>query len=155
MNKTLKIKPVDKASRTLRDLYEAFPNKDEIPYHEYRLILKTFNYLFVKSMIESGKVYYIPGHLGVMGIFRVPVAGRGVFDYKLYGETGVKVWKKNLHSSSYTARFIWMLRYPRAILPKHILTAFKWEAPRFWKRYLAREIKEKNAINRYYDKHDY
>jgi len=105
-------------------------------------------------MIEEGKLYYLPGRLGVLGVFRIPVIGRGVFDYQLFKSDGTKVWKKNLHSSSYSARFLWRVKRSHFSLPDKTLV-FKWEAPRYWKRYLAKRIKDNNSINLYLDKHDY
>ncbi len=139
---------LDKAYLTLSDLYEHFPDKEEVPLEQYKLILKTFNYTMVKSMIEEGKVYLLPNKLGALGIMKQRVFGRGVFDYNLYKKEGIKVWKKNLHSSSYAARFTWDQRVHRTVLTDNI---YKWDPPRDWKRELAKQIKENNTISLYYD----
>lgn len=150
-NKMPKIRP----HKNIIDLYNQYPEKDSITKQEFKLVLRTFNYLLMQSIIETGKLYYLPNNLGVIGVFRIPVIGRGVFDYQLYKKEGIKVWKKNLHSSSYSARFMWRHKYPRSLLPFHILRSYRWEAPRYWKRHLAKCIKDKNSINLYIDKHDY
>lgn len=138
----------NKAYLTLNDFYESYPDKDNLTLEEYKLILKTFNYFLVKSMIEEGKLYLLPNRMGVLGIMKQKVFGRGVFDYNLYKKEGIKVWKKNLHSSSYTARFIWDQRIFRSDLTDKI---YRWDPPRDWKRELAKQIKDKNSISTYYD----
>lgn len=147
--------PKIKLSKSLVDFYENYPHKESVNRSTYRLILRTFNYLLMKSMIDEGKIYHLPNSLGVLGVFKIPVIGRGVFDYQLYKKEGVKVWKKNLHSSSYSAQFTWKLFKPRMPLPRRVSTSYKWTAPRYWKRYLAKSIKLRNTINLYYDKHGY
>lgn len=144
-----RIKQLDKkAYLTICDFYDKYPDKEEISLEEYKLIAKTFNYFLVKSMIEEGKLYLLPNRMGVLGILKQRVFGRGVFDYNLYKKEGIKVWKKNLHSSSYAARFIWDQRIHRTDLKDHI---YRWDPPRDWKRELARQIKENNTISLYYD----
>lgn len=138
----------NKAYLTFNDFYEKYPDKENVSLEEYKLILKTFNYLMVKSMVEEGKLYLLPNRMGVLGIYKQKVFGRGVFDYALYKKEGLKVWKKNLHSSSYAARFLWDQRVHRTDLTDHV---YKWDPPRDWKRNLAKEIKEKNNISTYYD----
>lgn len=132
-----KIRP----NKSVVDFYKEFPHKNLVDKSTYKLVLKTFNYLLMKSITDEGKLYYLPGGLGVLGVFKIPVIGRGVFDYQLYKKEGVKVWKKNLHSSSYSARFLWRTRYARITLARKAAYTYKWEAPRYWKRYLAQCIK--------------
>lgn len=145
----------DRVYKSFDDIYESYPNKGKVTKAEFKLVLKTFNYLLVKSMVEEGKIYQLPKRMGAMGIFKLPVAGRGVFDYKLFHLDGTKVWKKNLHSSSYAAQFKWKLLFPRTDLPSQVSRVFKWHATRYWRRYLATQIKEKNTINLYFDKNEY
>lgn len=145
----------EKVYKDFNDIYLSYPHADSVTKAQFKLILKTFNYLLIKSMVDEGKVYQLPKKLGVMGVFKLPVAGRGVFDYKLFHTDGTKLWRKNLHSSSYAAQFKWKLLFPRTDLPTYISKPFRWNATRYWRRYLARQIKENNTINLYYDKNEY
>jgi len=95
--------PKIRPSKNILDFYQDFPEKDLVDKVTYKIILRTFNYMLMKSIIDEGKLYHLPGGLGVLGVFKIPVIGRGVFDYQLFKREGVKVWKKNLHSSSYSA----------------------------------------------------
>jgi len=55
------------------------------------LIIKVFFKTLTYSTINSGKVYYVPNKLGIIGIAKRRTVGRGAFDYQLYKEQGLKV----------------------------------------------------------------
>jgi len=48
-------------------------------------------------MIEEGKVYQLPPHLGTVGIYKTKKTKKMV-DFDLYKKTGIKANIRNLHS---------------------------------------------------------
>lgn len=116
------------------------------------LIIKVFFKTLTYSTINSGKVYYVPNKLGIIGIAKRRTVGRGAFDYQLYKEQGLKVWRKNTHSGMYAAKIFWKTIFPRfnvkTIYPNNI---FKFTPCREYSRYLSKQIKEQNTISKYYD----
>lgn len=131
--------------------FETYNNKYKISFLDFKLILKTFFSILQFELIGSGNVIKLPFSLGTLSIRKkeTPKIG-GVFDYKLFKETGIKRYIKNDHSSKYLAKYHWDTSYPQfdSTLPNSV---FDYFPPRFFKRYLAKEIKDNNAINRYYD----
>lgn len=53
------------------DIYATYPDK-EVSSLEFKLVLKTFFHLLSKSMVDEGKVYYLPPKLGTLGIYKIP-----------------------------------------------------------------------------------
>lgn len=73
-----------------RDAFKSYPNPYNIKFRDYKLILKTFFWFLMRSVIATGINYVFPYKLGIFGVRKKPTWGRGVFDYKLYKETGIK-----------------------------------------------------------------
>lgn len=81
---------------TEKDIYKDFDNK-EISAAQFKLICNTFFHLLTKSMIEEGKIYYLPPKLGTIGIYKIGKTKK-MLDFDLYKKTGYKVNIRNLHT---------------------------------------------------------
>jgi hypothetical protein len=101
-------------------------------------------------MIYEAKTYAIPKSLGAIGIRKQPTHGRGVFDYKLYRETGIKRYHYNNHSEQFTTILYWDQHSGR--MKDNLVCTFKLAPNRLFSRELAKHIKTTNAINKYYDR---
>lgn len=141
----------NKRHRTTIDSFKEYSNPHDISYQDYALILKTFNYLLAKEIMEQGTLYALPSRLGVIGVYKRKTLGKGKFDYNHYKDTGEKVWKKNLHSSVYAAFFKWSMKGPWTDLEGNRRSLFNFIANRDSKRTLAKHINESNTIYKYYD----
>jgi hypothetical protein len=80
-----------------KDIYAAFKLKDTISKPVFDLICNTFFHLLTKSMIEEGKVYYLPPKMGTIGIYKIGKTKK-MIDFDLYKKTGLKVNIRNLHT---------------------------------------------------------
>lgn len=116
---------------------------------EFRLILGTYHALLTKEMVDNGKVYMLPNSLGYIGVFKRNTVGKGMFNYKLYAEEGIKSFIKNRHSSNLAANFVWFHSFPYRGVDRHLINTFKFRAVRDSKRYLASIIKNENSIHIY------
>lgn len=139
-----------KRHRTSIDSFQAYDNKHNISYNDYCLILKTFNYILVNKLYE-GEVFSLPNRVGTLGVYKRKTFGRGIFDYQQFAATGDKVWKKNFHSSTYAASFVWSIKHPWTDIQSAKRAMFKFEPSREVKRSLAKQIKQNNTIHKYYD----
>ena len=138
-----------KKSKNLHDIYIESALKDKISKYDFMLICETFTHLLAKSMIEGGIVYRLPHRLGSLGINKTKTAKKFYIDFKHYNATGEKIPLKNKHSQGYYARFRWKKAAPYAIFPYKKMFTFK--PTRANKRYLAKCIKEKNTITKYFE----
>ena len=135
------------------DIFNSYDNPHKIDKNTFLLILRTFMVLFVKSMVEEGKVYTLPYFLGVLGVRKRKPAKPVYVDYGHYRKTGEKRMHLNFHSNGYIARFKWNkpdLRLPGST-PYKFLLCQDFQASRQTVRYLAKQIREQNTINKYYD----
>lgn len=134
------------------DIFKSYSNSFNLNKAEFLQILRTFIFLLVKSIIDEGKVYSLPKNLGKLGVIKILGKGKKVIDYNHYNKTGEKVYMKNHHSSGYFAKFYWMTDWPRFnIGDTRINNLYEFKVCRTSSRYLAKQIKEFNAINRYYE----
>lgn len=148
MSENNNTRELKKRSLTIMNAYEEFyENKYELTRAEYRLILKTFNHMLMRYMIETGNAIRFPKLLGLLKINKRK-AGEA-FDYKYYMETGKIRIHKNKHSAGYYAKWYWDQSSPRTNYPFQGLWKFK--ATRDHNRFLAKQIKEHNYINKYYE----
>jgi hypothetical protein len=131
---------------TLYRLYKENPLKD-IDAKEYLNVLDTFLANVMDFIKETGYYVKLPNNLGTIGIKKVKTFN-AVFDYDYYHRTGEKVYHKNKHSQGYVARFEWNQQKPAAIFWTQ--GKIRYKALRHQKRQLARDIKERNIINKYY-----
>lgn len=116
------------------------------------LITKTLFYTLFQEVVNNGTIYKLPFSLGLMGVRKKATYGRGAFDYKLYSETGQKYWRKNLHSDRWVGRIKWDIKWLYVMGSRDIpLWIYKFKPCRDFSRYLAKQIKENNTINKYYD----
>lgn len=118
---------------------------------EYRLIIGTMFFLLMKDAINTGARYSFPEGLGTMGVYKKPTYGRGIFNYKLYNETGEKSYIKNDHSYRHTAVFRWFILGSSFSEDYFKSLCYTWSASRYWKRYLAQKIKGEANIHIYND----
>ena len=72
------------------EAFAAYPNKHNITFSDFKLILKTFFSILIEEVINTGDNYIFPNKLGSFGIRKKDTWGRGVFDYQLYKETSIK-----------------------------------------------------------------
>lgn len=94
----------DKQSLTILNAYEEFyENKYQLTKSEYKLILKTFNHMLMRYMIETGTAISFPKLLGVLKINKRQ-AGEA-YDYSYYMKTGKLRIHKNKHSAGYYAKW--------------------------------------------------
>jgi hypothetical protein len=141
----------NKSYVTETEIFKAYPNKHELTKAEFMFISSTFFYALSKSIIDEGKVYYLPPKMGTIGVYKTKTKGK-MINYQHYKETGEKIKMQNLHSNGLMAMFYWNTHYTRfklSSLDKQSLYVFK--APRAHTRYLSKQIKEKNTITKYYD----
>lgn len=132
-----------------RELYKDYSNPHELTPDEVRLITDTFHYLMMKDMIESGAAYVLPFQLGLIGIFRVAVFGRGIFDYQLFKETGIKRYHRNNAVGQEVAVFKWIRKFGH-YSSKLKYSVYNFKPTRYWKRYLAARMKDDKSILSYY-----
>lgn len=130
-------------------MYAEYPNPHNLSKGDIRLIMDTFHYMLMHDIIENGTCYILPFELGELTVVRIPVHGRGVFDYQLFKDTGIKRYHKNNNSAQEVAIFKWKKKFPfYRNLPKGKVYMFK--ASRFWKRYLAKRMKSDKSIFTYH-----
>ena len=135
-----------KKSVTLVDFYEQYPNK-KVDWATYRQVLKTFNFVLMKTLIETGDIYKLPKRLGTLSIRKFKGGGNR-FKMSHYKATGEKIFFKNKHSDGYYARFHWEKNDSYMVLATSIF--WKYRAARYHTRALAQHI-FKNSIHKYYD----
>jgi hypothetical protein len=132
------------------DMFKAYPNKYEITSKDFVLIVKTFFFIMVRSMIYDYKIYKLPYGLGHLGIYKRKTIGRGYFDWDLWKKEGLKRWKKNLHTHGYAAQGRWDTRYPKVQHYSEV-AIFKFKLARDSARELGQYILKNNVIHNYYD----
>lgn len=130
------------------EFFESYPTNSQVDYQLYHLVLSTFNKLFVDALMETGYEFALPGRIGTLSI-RKRKGGR-LLDFGHYQKTGEKITQKNKHSQGYYARFIWDTRTRYTALPVY-KTMFEFKAARANNRTLAKLIKDKNYINKYFE----
>jgi len=89
---------------TVKDIYKSFSDKDDISLAQFRLICDTFFHLLTKSMVNEGKVYYLPPTLGTLGIYKISKTKK-MIDFDLYKKTGYKLNIRNLHTHGSMVKF--------------------------------------------------
>lgn len=134
---------------TYVDIYETFPQKDQIDKETFLNICKTFNAIYIKHLIETGNVLRVPKSLGTLSIRKRKSGKRKNVDLIHLMQTGEKRYINNKHSENYYARFHWSKKYP--YLMTTVPTAFKLQMSRKAKRALSSAIKQKNTITKYYE----
>lgn len=147
--KLLEIKNRPKHKFTLIDIYELYPRKDEISYEDFVLVCKTFNHLFIRSLIETGNIYRIPQKLGRLSIRKRKTVHKRKMNVIHYFLTGEKIFHNNRHSEGYYVRFHWEKKSPFMLINNKNMV--KFTATRFHKRFLSQAIKERNTITKYYE----
>jgi len=100
MQKTIKL------VKNYSDTFNDYENKYDISKADFKKILYAFNTLLAASTVTEGKVYKMPYTLGFLGVFKKPLVGKGIFDYQLWKETGIKRFKKNPHSANLVAQVL-------------------------------------------------
>jgi len=134
---------------TSLELIKDYSNPHNLSRDEIKLILDTFHFSLMKDMIDTGTAYILPFQLGLLGVFRVAVFGRGVFDYQLYKETGIKRYHRNNGTNQEVAVFRWIRKFGHySSKLRHSVYTFK--PTRHWKRYVAARMKNNNSILSYY-----
>lgn len=135
-------------NRSIKQSYETY--RGGIDYETYKKVL-TFYFKYLAQGLLNANVYKLPNNTGIIGIFKRPTYGKGLFDYNLYKESGIKSWKKNFHSYKYAANFKWDPRGKFSSLPSFVKTTYKFSAVRDLKRLLAKKINTENIIETFYD----
>lgn len=135
-------------NRSIKQAYESY--KGQVDYLTYKKIIENYFKFLLAGLFESN-VYKLPNNTGIIGIFKRPTVGKGLFDYKLYAEEGIKSWRKNFHTHKYAVNFSWNPKGNFSSFPAYIKTTFKFSAVRDSKRMLAKKIKTDNIIETFYD----
>lgn len=135
---------------TTKNLWDNYENPKGIEYNDFMSIIKTFNYLFMKSMIDQGYVYSLPNKLGIMLVtkYKQP-KGKKLLNFAHYMKTGEKIYITNKHSDGFRANFKWLTRnyYTRIYKGFHQMASF--HPVRRFKRYLADCIKNRQTMDNY------
>lgn len=87
------------------DLFESYSNEYNITKEQFLLILRTFNFLLIKSVIDEGKVYTLPLRLGLIYMKKTKSKGKKIIDFGAYAKTKEITYLKNMHSQGYIAQF--------------------------------------------------
>ncbi len=132
------------------DIFKEYPNKYNITEKDFTVIVRSFFYLMMHKIIYEHLIFQLPYGIGRMGVFKKITGGRGVFDYKLYKEHGIKHWHRNLHTHNYVARIRFDVRWPGCRF-ESIGKMIKFKANRTSCRDLAKHLKQNNVIYKYYD----
>jgi hypothetical protein len=86
------------------DIFQSYPNSHNLTKADFVLINSTFFYALTKSIIDEGKVYYLPPMMGTIGVCKTKTKGK-MINYQHYKETGEKIKMQNLHSNGMMALF--------------------------------------------------
>jgi len=79
-------------------LYELFPDKDQIPKEQFRLVLRLFHNLVCRE-IFNGRFVKLPQGAGILGCFKKQAP---IPDYVLLDKHDIRANMKNLHTEGYT-----------------------------------------------------
>jgi len=140
-----------KYRRGPRDSFATYDNPHNIDFATYRLILKSYNYLLARNIMETGEVRRLPSLCGLLSIRKTATKKQGAFDYNLFKKEGIKRYIQNDHSSGLIAFLKWDKSYGSLRVPPHKKKLFHLSFQRTRKRELAQLIMHKNYINKYYD----
>jgi hypothetical protein len=144
---------------TIKDFYTEYRYRHDVrderyvDKKNYILILRTFFKLLSKAIIEEAYEYKIPHGLGFLKVVKFKAKNRAV-DWKKSNEYKEKygiykfIYHVNNHSEGFAARFYWDKK--DAIIRNKSLYTF--HTTRANARYIAKMIKDKNVIKKYYEK---
>ena len=130
------------------DMYEAFPHKDKVTRHEYRLILKMFNTILRKTLIYTGSGFKLPYGIGNIGITSSP-GSRKIFDYQHYKETGEKRNLVNLHTEGKVLKVVLRATPNRLHFEFRTRCLYKFKAHRHMLRELAAAVKSVLSVHKF------
>lgn len=131
------------------DFCKTYPNPHNLSKEEIKLILDTFHFSMMQDIVHSGAAYILPFQLGLIGVFRVAAAGRGVFDYQLFKDTGIKRYHFNNGTNQEVAVFKWIRKFGH-YSSKMRFGVYAFKPTRHWKRHLAQRMKSNHSILSYY-----
>jgi len=140
---------------TYADLYAEFEDKDKVTYKEFTDILKFFNTSLLTSCAETGICYRLPGNCGILGAFRYKndAPEKQSLDFGYYSKTGILRKHRNTHTFGYKG-FFQLNREHSLVALSPSRYVFKFIPSRPLTRYLAKCLKEKNTIHKYYNIND-
>lgn len=133
----------------IKDIYSEYDNPHNLSQAEFATIIKTFNYLFIKSMIDQGYIYKLPNSLGIMLVAKKKQKRKGVMDFKHYMQTGERQFITNNHSGGFRAHFTWIMKKNYGKMYKGFANLATFKPVRYFKRYLADCIKNRQTMNNY------
>jgi hypothetical protein len=114
-----------------------------------KLIWDTFAKVLTKNLVEEGKGYILPARMGTLQMRKKQTKKGFTLDFNKTRQAGVKVYQNNSHSDGYYAFLFWDTRKPHCMMPYKGL--YKLEFVRANKRYVAKQIKQNNAIVKYFE----
>jgi len=94
------------------DIFKSYANEFGISKEQFLLIMRTFNFLLTKSVIDTGKVYKLPNRLGLVYMRKYKSKGKRIVDFNVLTKTGEITYHKNLHSQGYIAKYFWHKTFP-------------------------------------------
>lgn len=139
----------------LEEVWNSYPNKDELPFkttaekkRKFKEVLKTFNYLFMKAVVDTGYSYRLPSRNGRILVVKRK-SKRKIPDMAHYRKTGVWRYHDNKHTDGYYASIRW-LKYPPYSIVRNA-SIYKFRPSTGMKKYLYHSITENNTMIKYYE----
>lgn len=96
---------INKQSINDSDIFDSYSNPYNLTKEQFLLVLRTFNFLLIRSVIDEGKVYSLPLGCGLIYMKKIKSKGKKIMDYNTYRKTGEIHYLRNLHSNGYIAQF--------------------------------------------------
>lgn len=93
----------NKAYINEKEVFETYDNPHNLTFFEFKLILKTFFFVFMNNIIHNARIYKLPYKLGMIGVLKGPDK-RKIIDFNLYKQ-GIKTQVKNYHSLNMKVKF--------------------------------------------------
>lgn len=137
-------------------MYEAFDQKELVTKHEYRLILKYFNNLLVRAMLD-GQAFKLPYGIGVFGVSSAErrESNRKPFDYQHYKETGEQRFLTNLHSASRILKVVLRPKPNPLYFDMDVRCMYRFKPNRLLSRGIAKELKNGQSVYKYHSYETY
>lgn len=140
----------------IEDIWQSYENKDKIPgatlkqkEKNFKNILKIFNSILLKTLIETGETIKLPKRSGYLSIRKKDHSKRKILNFHHYRETGEKLYYRNLHTDNSHVYFVYE-KCGYHTLPNGGLFLFN-PVKHARKTLAARLLSEPSLINKYYE----
>lgn len=151
--------PASSLVYTWRDMWKAFPDKKQLDKDTYKVIISTFNHLFMRDLIDNGSIRKAPYGAGTFFIGKRDLMS-GVLDrqeamarrtpifYAAFQKKKEKFLLHFRHTNNYVAKIRWS-KQAHCTLKSRQLFAFK--PLKVFRKYISYSVREKNAMEKYWD----